>query len=75
MHLVFLLSFPLLAIHAADFLSNIMRGACLGTKYGSLFIRSLFSIMKCAKSIPEVHIALFSLSVLLWSTGPVTFVK
>ena len=73
--LVCLVSFPLFSIHTADFISNIMRGSCNRTTYGSLFISSLFRIMKCENSIPVVHAALYSLSGLYWSTEPVTCVK
>ena len=58
--------------HIADLISNIIRGACYGTTYVSLFNNSLFSIMKCARSIPVVHASFYSLSELCWETGPGT---
>ena len=57
--LVCLVPLPLLATHTAYFISNIMRCACSGTTYGSLFISSLFSIMKCDNAIPVVHDTLY----------------
>ena len=75
MCLVYLVSLPFLAMHIADFLSNIIRGACYRTIYGSLFNNSLFIILKCAWSIPVVHSALYSLSPLDWATGPGTYVE
>ena len=44
--LIFLVSLPLLAIHIADLLSNIIRGACYGTTYGSFLNNPLFRILK-----------------------------
>ena len=70
-----LVSLPFLAINTDDYISNIMRGPCSVTTFGSSFISSLFSIMKCAKAIPEVHAALFSLASLDDSTGPVKCVQ
>ena len=55
---VCLFSLPFLFVHTADFISNIMRGAYSGTTYVSLFLRSLFNILKCAKAITEVNAAL-----------------
>ena len=62
MFLLFLVSLPLLAINTADFISTIIRGACYGTTYGSLFRNSFFSILKCARAIHVVNDALY----LLW---------
>ena len=66
MRLVCMVSLTFLDINTAYFISNIMRGACSGTKYGSLFIGSLFRILKCARDIPELHAALYSLSAFYW---------
>ena len=52
--LVYLVSLPLLAIHTVDLLINIIIGACSGITYGYLFNNSLFSILKCDRSIAEV---------------------
>ena len=75
MCLVGLVSLPLLYMQIADLPSNIMRGACSGTTYGSLFNNLLFIILECARSIPAVHAALYSLSVLYLATVPVTCVQ
>ena len=55
MCMVCLVSFSLLDIHTSYLLSTIIRGACYGTTYGFLFISSLFRILKCANSIPELN--------------------
>ena len=56
-------------------LSNMIRVACYGTKYGSLFISSFFIIMKCTNTIPVVHAELYLLLEMYWWTGPVTCVQ
>ena len=75
MYLVCFVFLPLFAIHSDDFISNIIRGACFGTTYGSLFITSFFRMMKCAKAITAVNPALYSLSELYFATVPGTCVK
>ena len=52
-----------------------MRSDCSGTKSGSLFNNSLVSTLKCAKYIPAVHVALYSISALYLATGPGTCVQ
>ena len=74
MCLVCLVSLPLLDIHIEDLLSHIIKGASSGTISGSLFNNSLINILKCDKSIPAVHAALYSLYVLDLETGPLTCV-
>ena len=64
MCMVCLVSLPFLTIHTSYFLSNIMRGDCYETTYGSLFCHSLFIILKCARSIHVFHTILYSLSAL-----------
>ena len=61
MCMVCLMSWPLLSIHISEFISNIMRGACYGTKSRSLYTRSLFIIIKYASDINAVVSALYSL--------------
>ena len=73
--LVCLVSLPFLAMQKPDLLYNIIRVACSGTKSVSLFNNSLFVILKCARAIPEVHAALYSLLALYLETGPVTCVQ
>ena len=46
------------------FLSKTIKGDYSGTVSGSLFNNSRINILKCDKSIPAVHAALYSLSVL-----------
>ena len=75
MCLVCLVFLPLLAIHTDDILSIITIGAWYGTTYGSLFIISLFSIMKFAKTITAVNSELYSLSALDCANRPGTFVQ
>ena len=58
MCLVCLLSLPILAIHTADFLSNIVRVDYSVTIYVSLFKNSRLNILKCAKVISAAHAAL-----------------
>ena len=58
MYMVWFLFLPLLSIHIADLLSNIIRVACSGTTSVSLFNNSLFSIMECDRSIPILHASL-----------------
>ena len=74
MCLVCLLSLSLLAIKTADLISKIIRGSSPGTIYGSLFNNSLINILKYAKAITAVHVALYSLSALdsflLWFRPP-----
>ena len=67
--LVCLVYLPFLAMQIADFLSNIMGGACSGTTYGFLFNNSLFGIMKFVRSIPSVRAELYSLSALFCGPG------
>ena len=74
MCLVRLVYLQFLAMHIADLLSNITRGDCYVTTYVSLFRKSLFGILKCYRSIPELHATLYSLLSLDWATGPGTFV-
>ena len=64
------MSLPLLAIHTAHLLSNIMKYDCYGNEPGTLYRNSLFSILKCTRSIPEVHAAVYSLSALDWENVP-----
>ena len=52
-----------ISIHTADLISNIMRGACYGTTYVSLFRNSLFSILNYNRASPSVHAELYSISV------------
>ena len=66
MCLVFLVPLPFLAVHTADFLSKIIRGASYGTISGSLFKKLWIHILICAKAIPAVHSALYLLSALDW---------
>ena len=70
MCLVCLFSLPFLDMQIDGFLSNIIRGACYVTTSGLLFNNLLFSILKWARDITEVHTALYSLSELDLSTGP-----
>ena len=65
---------PILAFHTADFLSNIIIGACYGTTSGSFFISLLLIILECSRSIPVVHASLYSLLELDWSNRPGTCV-
>ena len=74
MCIVWFLSLPILSIHTSYFLSNIIIGSSYGTIYGSLLKNLWINILKCAKAIPEVHAALYSLSALDWATGPGTCV-
>ena len=60
-YLVYLVSLKFLSIHISYFIYNIMKGACYGTTYVSLFKNPLFSILKCDKAIPAVHAYLYSL--------------
>ena len=62
MCMVFLVSLPYLAMQISDFLSNITIGGSYGTKSGSLFENLFIIILKCARTIPAVHDALYSLS-------------
>ena len=71
---VCLVSLPFLAIQISDLLSNIIRGDSSGTMYGSLLKNSWINIMKCAKAIPTVHAALYSISELDRETGSGTCV-
>ena len=52
---------PLLAMHIADLLSKKIKGDSSETMSGYLFNNSLIKILKCDKSIPAVHAALYSL--------------
>ena len=74
MSLVCLLSLPFLAMHIAGLPSKTIKGASYGTMSGSLFNNARINILKCAKAIPAVHAALYSLSELDWVTGPETCV-
>ena len=58
MCLACMVSLTLLDIHTSDLISNIMIGACYGTKYGSLFISSVLSILKCYRAITALRDAL-----------------
>ena len=62
--LVCLVSLPILAIHIANLISNIIIRASSETLSGSLFKNSWINIMKCAKSIPVLHAELYSLPAL-----------
>ena len=53
--IVCLVSLPLLAVHIADFIFNIMIDDYSGTKSGSVLNNSLFSILKCSRAINPVH--------------------
>ena len=64
MCILWLVYLPLLSMQIADLPSNIIRGVYSGTISGSLFNNSLINILKCAKDIPAVHYALYSLPVL-----------
>ena len=68
MCLVYLVSLQFFSIPAADFLYNIIRGACFGTIYVSLFIYSIFRILKCTRDSPSVHASLYSISVIYCET-------
>ena len=61
MCLMCLVSLPFLAIHTADLLSKIMRGACYGITSGSLFKNSLFRILKCVIAIAAEDSEFYSL--------------
>ena len=75
MCLVCLVSLPLLAMHIADLLFKTMKGDSSVTMSRSFFKKnSWIIILKCDKAIPAVHAALYSLSALDWTTGPVTCV-
>ena len=63
---------PFLAIHTADLIYNIIRGACSGTTSVSLFKNSLFRIQKFARVFSKVHATLYSILSLYLETGPVT---
>ena len=65
--LVFLL---FLAIRKHNLLSNLFRGGCSDTTYGSFSRTSLFCILKCDGAITEVYDELNSLQELYWSNGP-----
>ena len=67
--LMSLVSLPILAIHTAEFLTNIIRGASSGNLSGLLFRNSWINNLKCDIAIPAVHAALYSLSSLDWATG------
>ena len=58
MWLVSLVCLPFLYMHTAYLISNIIRCACYGTTYVSLFIKSLLGILKCDISIPTVYATL-----------------
>ena len=66
MCLVCLVFLPFFSIHTSYFLSNIIRGYCSRTTYGSFLGDSLFIVLKCARVIPVVHSTLYSLPVLYW---------
>ena len=72
--LVFLVSLPFLAIHISYILCYTIRGSSSGTISESLFKNSWINILKCAKAIPAVHAALYSLYVLDRENGPGTCV-
>ena len=74
MCLVCLVYLTFLAIHTADFLFNVIRGDSSGTISVSLFKNPWINILKIAKAVPAMHAALYSLSVLDWTTGPGTCV-
>ena len=74
MFLVWLVSFPFLAIHISDLISKIIIGASSGTIYGTLSKKSWISILKFDKAIPTVHDAFYSLSALDWENDPGTCV-
>ena len=59
MRLVCLVSLQLLATHTAYLIPIMMICACYGTTNVSLFIRSLFIIIKRANAIPEVNVELY----------------
>ena len=75
MCLVCLVSYTFLATHTADMLPNIMRGACSGTTYGSLFRNSLFIILKRDRDIPAVHAEFYSLLAIYLVNEPGKCVK
>ena len=64
MCMVYFLFLSFLAIHTYDLLSNIIKGACYGNTYVSLFRNSLFSILDYTRAIPAVNPVLYSLSAL-----------
>ena len=61
-------------MHMADLLSKTVKGASFGTMPESSFNNSRTNILKCAKAIPAVHDALYSLSALDYETGTGTCV-
>ena len=74
MCLVCLVSLPFLSMHISDLLSKTIKGASFRTISGYSFNNSWTNIMKCAKVIPVVRAALYSLSTLDCATGPWTCV-
>ena len=57
-----LVSLPVLAMHIEDLPSKTIKGASYGNMSGSYFSNSRINILKCAKAIPAMHAALYSLS-------------